>query len=149
MSVIQLHLLINHFPLIVPIVALLLLFWGLFKKSEVLMQACLGLFVLTAFFTWGAVLTGDPAADAVKLLPGFERSYIREHDHAADFALISSIVTGVMSLVLIWGLKKKRDFTQKRWSWSLLIILSLWSISVAARTSHLGGLIRHDEIRQK
>jgi hypothetical protein len=45
----HLHLVFNHFPIIVPIVGMIILIVGFFSNSDVVKRTALGVFVLGAF----------------------------------------------------------------------------------------------------
>jgi hypothetical protein len=101
MSGVHLHLLLNHIPVLGTIGALLLLVAGLWSKSDDIRRASLYGFVLIALLTIPVYLTGDPAKDAVRGLPGVTRALVEEHEAAALFGMISASITGVFALVAI------------------------------------------------
>ena len=141
----QLHLALNHVPVILAIVAAGVLFWGYVSKSYEIRKVGLVLAIATAVFAGAAFLTGDPAEDVLEKLPVFSKELVHEHEEAGEFALIVSIVAGVSALVTLYFAKKKVQY----FSFGLMATLLILIFSSAAflRTAHLGGLIRHEEIR--
>jgi hypothetical protein len=145
MSGVHLHLLLNHIPVLGTIGALLLLIVAFWRKSDDIRRAAMGGFVLIALLTIPVYLTGDAAAHAVRGLPGVTKPLVQEHENAALFGIISASVTGVIALVAMF-VEKRRPVLYRRLTIAVLIV-ALWSASVLARVSYLGGLIRHTEIR--
>lgn len=141
----QLHLAINHFPVVTVFLSLLLLLWSWKCKSAELQKAGLVFVVLCAVFAGASFLTGDPAEHVLDKLPGFSDKLLDAHEEAADFALGISIVSGVLALVSLFFSKSKPKLAAR--AYIVVILLTALSCTVFLRTAHLGGLIKHDEIR--
>jgi hypothetical protein len=142
----HLHLIVNHvslFALLFGVVILALNFkWG---GRNVLMVA-VGLFVLAGVFAWVAHQTGESAEHVFKAaVPDFQKSFIHEHEAAAKFAAISGTIVGLFALVTGWVAYRRPARTNRMRI--ILFIIALWASSVFVRTTYLGGLIRHTEIR--
>ena len=139
----HLHLLINHVPILGTVFGLALLAFGWWRKSEDIKKAALGTFVIVALGAVATYLTGDPAEDIVKGLPGVSRAAIGRHDDAAGWAMWGSIIVGVVALGgLIWSRGGK---PLKHWVFTLVLIGSILVSAMMARTAFLGGKIRHTE----
>jgi uncharacterized membrane protein len=141
------HLLLNHIPVLGTGFGLILLIVAILRKSEELRKACLGTFVVITLLAIPAYLTGDPAENVVKNLPGVSKSIIEAHDDAASASLIVLSILGVVSLVgciLVW---MSRPTPQ--WFTILLLALSLIATGMMAWTANLGGQIRHSEVRSE
>ena len=78
MNATHLHLMLNHIPVIGTGFALLLLLVALAKRSDEWKKVSLWFFVLIALLTVPAYVTGEPAEDGVKGLPGIAKAVI-EH----------------------------------------------------------------------
>jgi len=143
MSLVHLHLLTNHIPVIgLPLVACVLLAALVMKSSDV---AKLGLLMLAgiAVLTIIPYATGDSAAHAVRDIAGVTRAAVREHDDAAGWAFYGSCIIGAMGLWFLWS-SRRRELPRRIVGISLAAVLFVSSIM--ARTAYLGGLIRHTEI---
>ena len=141
----HLHLLINHIPVLGTFFGLALLAFGVWKRSDELRKAAFGTFVIVALAAVAAYLTGDPAEDVIKGLPGVSRPLISQHDDAAGFALGGASALGVLALGgLIW-FRGGRPI--KNWFSTLVLAGAILVTGVMARTAYLGGQIRHPEIR--
>lgn len=142
----QYHLLVNHVAVVAMPIALAIFSVGWRLKNEAIENTGLAVFVFCGLGAFASDQTGDLAADFVKNLPDFQKELIRAHSDAADYALIlSCIAGGIATLLLIMRWKKLQKFS--RALKLLLVLISLMAGAALARTAHLGGLIRHSEIR--
>jgi uncharacterized membrane protein len=142
----HIHLMINHFPVIGMIFAVLLLVYALMKKSEELTKAALGAFVLIALITIPVYLTGEAAEDIVKKLPDVTEALINRHEEAASVALTLMMVAGIASLA---GLFLFRSRPLPKWFTIVILVLAFVTSSVMGLTANLGGQVRHTEIRKE
>ena len=143
MSLVHLHLLTNHIPVIgLPLVAFVLFAALWMRNSDV---GKLGLLMLAGIAVLSIIpyATGDSAAHAVRNIEGVTRAAVREHDDAAGWAFDASCVIGVMGLWFLWTYRR-RELPRKLIGISLAAVLFVSAIM--ARTAYLGGMIRHTEI---
>ena len=145
MNAAYVHLLLNHAPVQGMALCLLLLLFGLSRRSdEVLRAGLLGL-VLVAIATLPAYLSGEGAERIVRPLPGVSTIVMAEHEAAALPALLT--VEGVGVLALAGLLIGHGDRRMPRWLLFAVIAGSVVAFAAAARTAHLGGRIHHPEVR--
>jgi cytochrome bd-type quinol oxidase subunit 2 len=140
------HLLLNHIPILGSVFGLLLLCYGMLKKSDEIKKTSLGGFVITALLTIPFYLTGDGAAQIVSSLPGVSTAIIQQHDKAATTTMIVIEVLGAFSLLslgLLW--RSRREL--KSWMTLGALILAMISSGLGAWTGSIGGQIRHTEVR--
>ena len=140
----HLHLLITHLPVFGSIIGALVLGYGLWTKSNHTKNAAYFIFIISAIGAGIAYLTGEGAEEAVEHIQGVTENLIEIHEDAAMYALISLIVLGGMSVIAL-------VVTCFRTSWikstsTIILIFSLISFGLVARTGYLGGQIRHTEI---
>jgi len=141
----HLHLLLNHIPVLGTFFGLALLAFGVWKRSDELRRAALGTFVIVALAAVATYLTGEPAEDVVKGLPGVSRPLISRHEDAAGIARAGSIALGVLALGgLIW-LRWGRQI--KTWFSTLVLGTAIIVTGLMTWTANLGGQIHHPEIR--
>lgn len=141
----QLHLALNHVPILIVPTALALLLVGLLRRSRELTTVALVLAVLASLAVLPVYFSGEGAEELVEDRPGVVHATIEEHEDAGKFALIALLATGVVAaLALAIG----RGETTGRGRLLLLAVLVVgaWASAVGFRTGHLGGLIRHPEI---
>src|SRR5690606_8918298 len=82
--------------------------------------------------------------ETVESIQGISEAAIEQHEDFALFALISIIVLGLISLVGIYLSSKKSPNSSLLAK--IILVLSLISFIIFARTGYLGGQIRHTEI---
>jgi uncharacterized membrane protein len=141
----QLHLLSNHVPVLGVAFAAALTMVGLLRNSDELKKAGLWAFVLTGLSALPAYFTGDGAEHLVEHLPGVAESLIHQHEEAAEKALTGALVLAVAALVFL--IRSWRGSALPRWSVPAVLGLSVPVMLTLAYAAHLGGLVRHTEIR--
>jgi NADH:ubiquinone oxidoreductase subunit 4 (subunit M) len=146
MTAAHLHLLLNHIPILGSIFGLLVLCYGMLRKSDEIKKTSLGVFVITALLTIPVYLTGDGAAQIVTNLPGVSTAIIQRHDQAATITMVAIQILGALSLLSLCLSWRSR---QELRSWMTLLVLTLAVISsgLGAWTGSIGGQIRHTEVR--
>ncbi|MBI3790966.1 MAG: hypothetical protein HY275_08815 [Gemmatimonadetes bacterium] len=140
----QIHLALNHLPVIGTLIATLLLAAALVVKSGAVRRAALLLFAAAGLAAGAAFLTGEPAEDVAENLPGVQKAMIHDHEEAAEAALIGTAIIAVLALgaVLV-----ERRRTVPRWVAVAILVGGVGASGGMAWAAHLGGLIRHPELR--
>lgn len=144
MSLVHLHLLMNHVPVIGAAFGVLLLALALYRKSSELAKVGLGVFGLLGAVSVLVFLTGEPAEGAVERLPDFSKSIAEQHEEIALAATIAMGVLGALTLLALW---RYRNRDLPRGVAGATLVLALGATGVMAYTANLGGQIRHTEIR--
>ena len=143
MSQVHLHLLITHLPIFGSVLGALVLGYGIWSKSMHTQVAAYFLFVIAAIGAGIAYLTGEGAEEAVENIQGISESIIGQHEDFGMYALVSLIILGLASLMAIYVTLKKSSFAQT--VSIIILVISLVSFVLVARTGYLGGQIRHTE----
>lgn len=143
MNQVHVHLFITHLPIFGSILGALVLIHALWTKSNPTKIAAYNIFILSAFGAGIAYLTGEGAEEAVEHIEGIMRKTIHTHEDFAFIALISLIILGVASVAAIILTLKKSSLTRR--AAFIILLLSLISFGLVARTGYLGGQIRHVE----
>ncbi len=139
------HLMINHFPIIAPIIGLLIMLGSFYFRSETVRRTAYFVLILGAILTFPTSLSGEGAEEVVERIQEVDKSFIETHEDAAGVFSVLSYILGAISIFGIWSSVK-----QKRFSTTVAIITILFSLIVvffAARTATSGGEFRHTEIR--
>lgn len=143
----QIHLLLNHFPLSALIFALPILAFGKFKNNNTAIQIGFGLLVAGGLAVIGTYLSGEEAEDVIENLPGFAKNIVEEHEAAAKFGLIWTLVCAALAAFGLFMMNVKNRLP--KWLLVAVLVLNLFTLTVLARTNHLGGQVTHSEIRSK
>ena len=145
MDATHLHLLLNHFPIIGTLIAILILAYGIYSGSRRTTKAALFTIIVMSLIAIPVFLTGEPAEESVENLPGITHAIIEEHEEAAEFAIWMMAILGIISAISMVNLISKNRINK-----SLILIAlfaGLLTFAAMARTGYLGGKIRHTEIR--
>lgn len=138
------HLALNHLPIIIPMVGLLVLIGGFLTRSETVKRTASLIFILGALATIPAIGTGDGAEEAVESRSGISEIAIHEHEEMAETFALLSYILGIIALtafLLSW--RKSRFAGHVAY---VLIACSTVVIYFAVQTGNSGGRIRHPEI---
>jgi uncharacterized membrane protein len=144
MNVVQIHLMMNHVPVVAPMIAAVLLAAGFLARSQHVMRAGLAALVVGALAAIPVFFTGEPVEDVAKKLPGVTESRIETHEDSAKASVVFLGVMGIGGLAALWGFRRRAVPAAVG---SVLLVLSLVAAGQVAWTAHLGGMIRHSELQ--
>lgn len=145
MNAAQVHLALNHLPIGLVVVGAPLLLAAILRKSNELKAAASIVLLFSALTAIPVFLSGEPAEEIVEHRAGVSEGIIHEHEEAAELSLILIEVIGVLVLAA-WLFERFRAPLPPA-VWFGILGLTLVSLGLFIRTAHLGGLIRHEEIR--
>lgn len=138
---IQVHLGLNHFPIILSLLATIILAVSMFIKNDSVAKTALWIFVGGGLLSIPVYLSGEGAEEAVEKLAGISEKMIEEHEDLAKWALIACSITGLLSLVGLFTYSKMAGKLKP-----LILVIAIISSIILMRTGHEGGLIRHSEL---
>ena len=139
------HLVVNHLPIIFPIVGVIVMITGLISKSEAVKRTAFMLFIIGALASIVAMTTGEEAEDVVEKISGITKSFIDNHEETSETFAVLTYILGGISLIGLWA-----SFKQKTFSKIISIAALIFAFVVlffAQKTGTTGGEIRHTEIR--
>jgi uncharacterized membrane protein len=145
MNAAQIHLALNHLPIGLVLVGVPLLIASLVRKSKELRGAASIVLILSALATIPVFLSGEPTEEIVEHRPGVTEHLIHEHEEAGELSLIFVEILGALVLVA-WLLERFKGRAPSP-IWFGIVALGVINLGLFVRTAHLGGLIRHDELR--
>lgn len=141
----HLHLLLNHFPIIIPILSLAVLLAGFAFRSKIIKRTTYSLFILGALCTIPAFLSGEGTEEAIENIQGIDEPLIEVHEETADVFAILSYVLGGIALASLLASWKRKSYAS-----GLSILTGVFCLVVlfyVKNTGTSGGDIRHSEIR--
>jgi len=142
----QIHLGINHLPLVGLLYGVGILIVGRLFKNSAVTRTGLGLMAFAAALAIPVYLSGEGAEETIEHLPGVGKNWIERHEDAAKLALVLSALTLIPALGALWGAFKNR-VSLERLLTRVTLVFGLAALILLARASHQGGEIRHDELR--
>ena len=145
MNFVQIHLLLNDFPVIGSIIGLALFLVSLFGKSSDLRRASLIVFAAVALVSIPVFASGKGAQLMLQKTPGISDAFVQRHEGAAMLSLWFLEATGAFAMAGLWQIHRRAGMT--RWNLSAVLALSLLSVALMVRTGNTGGEISHPEVR--
>lgn len=139
------HLLLNHFPMIVLLVGIAQLAWAVWRNDVVLQRASLWIFVASALVTIPTYMTGDGAEHVVGRMPGVTRALIHAHEEPALYSLIGILGLGLLSAFILWRRRDAHDGTGADTQGALVLAIVVFVL--VGYTAAKGGQIVHQEVR--
>lgn len=140
----QVHLALTHMPVILSLVGLVVLVVAMWKRNDTLTKTAFYLLLFAGLSAIPVFLTGEGAEEAVERLPGVSETVIEEHEDLAKFAFA---VVSAAALLSLAGLLLYGQAGIRRWIRPLVLLLALVTAGILVVTAHLGGQVRHTEIR--
>jgi len=143
MNDIHTHLIINHFPIIGAIFAMIVLLSGIFIRSELIKRMAYGLFLVTALSVLPTKNSGEKAEHNLKKAIDVNEKMIEEHEEMADIGFWSLLILGFLSVIGFY-LSIKENGISGIFAIVILIIATV-SVIYLWKTGESGGKIRHTE----
>jgi len=144
MDWVQLHLALNHVPVIgVPLLTLMLGAAWVFRQPQVVRFVMWCLLVL-AGLAIAIKFTGDFAADALQQELAPLREMVTAHEESADQATTGVFFLGVAAAAALFAGRKGRLIPL--WALAATLVVGLATSLLYARSAHKGGLIKHPEL---
>jgi hypothetical protein len=140
----QIHLALTHVPVILSLVGLAILMIALFKKSNSLIKTSYYILLFAGLCVIPVYLSGEGTEELVESLPGVSEPIIERHEDVAKLAMISVVVAGLAALT---GLVLFQRSSVAKIIKAVVLLFAISSTGLMAQTAHLGGQIRHTEIR--
>lgn len=148
MNAAYLHLLVNHFPIVLSIVGAIAAVIALFTKHRTTWTFALGALLLAGLTVYPAVFTGEGAEEVMRNVWYISRDVVHEHEEAAEFALWATLATGVVAGAAMW--RERTAYTGGRtilaspgWLRALVALLAVLSAATLIRTAWTAGYIVH------
>lgn len=142
----QIHLALTHLPVVGALLAAAALSIGAVTRNPATRRAGLALLLFAGLSAIPTHLTGEGAEEIVEERVGVSEAIIERHEDAAGYALALVLLGGAVaagSLLAAWLGREQAA----RALFAGALALALVDTVVLGWVAHLGGEIRHDEIR--
>ena len=141
----KLHLMINTLPPVVSCLAAVVLATGIVWRSDDLRRFGLVLMVAVPLLIVPVFFSGRASVVTIGNMPGVPLALIGEHQESVRWTWTISTLSGFAALIAL-ALYRRRSLPAP-------VILAALALSLASdgfllRTAHLGGRIRHPEVRR-
>ena len=140
MNSVRMHLALTHVPVVLSFVGLIMLVIAFFIKNSSVTKTSYILILIAGVAAIPVFLTEE----AIENLPGISEAIIERHEEAAKLAMISIAAAGLTALAALFSFKWHLAFRLFKF---VVLLLAIASGGLMAQTAHLGGQIRHSEIR--
>ena len=139
------HLVVNHLPIIFPIVAVIIMITGLIFKSDAVKRIAFLIFIIGSLTSIAAMTSGEGAEEIVENISGVSENYIERHEESAELFSILTYILGGLSFLGLWASIKQKSFSN--FLNIGILIFALVVIYFGKETGTTGGEISHTEIR--
>ncbi len=142
----QIHLALNHLPVIgLPLLLVLLMIGGWRQSQEVTRLALWGIATL-AMLAIGIKFTGDFAAEQSQQQFAAVKGLVSRHEETGDQVTASVFMLGLSAVLALWLMRRGR--WARVWTLLLVLVLGVVTTGLYFRCAHSGGQISHPELRR-
>ncbi len=142
-----LHLLVNHFPIVLSVVGAGMIILALILRRDSLWRFGLGCVALAGLGAIAAYLTGDAAQDVMRHVWYVQRASIGEHEEAGELALWVTVVAAIICAYALWRASNRPApgaTAFPGWLRALTVAGALAAAGTAGYAGYLGGKIVHE-----
>lgn len=143
----QIHLALNHIPVVGIPILLVLLIVGWWRQSNEVIRLILWALVAISVIAIAMKFTGEFAAErsAQRLVPA--QNFVTRHEEAGDQATTGVFFLGLSAALALVLSRQGRPV--RPWTLVLVLLLGLLAELLYARAAHRGGEIGHPTLRSK
>ena len=138
------HLLINHFPVVLSVVALAVTVLALILGRRGLWLTAMAALTTAGLFIYPVHFTGDRADQALNDPWYIRPGTIEAHDNAAGIALWVILIVGAFAAYSWWRSTKRPTDLIPGWMRTGIAVGSLAAVAAVTYTAYLGGKIIHE-----
>lgn len=141
----HIHLLINHFPIILAVMGAATVVVALITRYRGVWLYAVASLTVMGLSAWPTVFTGQHADDALHDPWYIVRGSIDRHEESAELAMWIMLATGVLAAYAWWrAVRRDRESPQgPGWLRIVVLIGALASLGAVTRAALLGGEIVH------
>jgi len=140
----NIHLYINHFPVILSVLGLGAAIAALIFRRRGLWLYAMGTLALAGAVVFPVRFSGDQADHALRDPWYIKQGAIEAHDDASLWALYCLLIVGAVSAYGLWRAWKGPQEEIPAWLRAAVLIGAIFAASIVARVAYLGGRIIHE-----
>ena len=141
----ELHLVLNHFPVILSIMALGASLVALVTKSRAAWLYAAVSLTFAGVFSYPTFLTGHQAHEVLEDFWWVKDGSWHEHEQAAGWANVMLLAGGVLAAYAWWKLTRSREAMPEQWVQVALIVACLLGATTVGRAAWLGGKVIREQ----
>ena len=145
MDWIQLHLALNHVPVIGFPILVLLLVVGWWRKSNDIIRVALWAMALLAVAAIAIKFTGDFAFEQSPEQFTAVQDFVSRHEQAGDQVTTAVFFLGIAATLALFLARRGKSI--RAWTLALVLFLGIVTVLLYVRSAHSGGQISHPELR--
>lgn len=143
MNAARIHMALNHFSVVLTITGFIILMIAMIRSNEALIKTSFYILFFSGILCLPAFFSGEGTEKIILHMPGVSKNLIEAHEDNARIALITSLITAVLSLMGLLFYTKTGKMIK-----NLVLVAAFVSAAALAWTAHQGGQIRHPELRK-
>jgi hypothetical protein len=140
----HLHLMLNHIPILGPMLVLGLLAWGMGRRDWSFSRLALILAVFIGIVSIPVYISGEPAEHALEDIRPLPESIVEAHEDAAVWAFVGLEALALFAAAVLW--KGRNGQVPSRALLMAFTVVTIVATAVTVRTAYLGGQITHAEL---
>lgn len=145
MDGLQMHLLVNHVPIIGTIIGVLVALVGALFKTDVVKRTGLVIYIATGLFVFAANFTGEEAEDLIEQRVSWvSHDQIHEHEEAAETAMTITVIGLVLALIHLVNVPRSQSV--QRLVLSVFLLVGIAGTIAVGIAGHEGGKIRRPDL---
>jgi len=144
MDPLQLHLLVNHLPIIGALTALIVVVIGVIRKDATIRTVGLSVYAVMALAVLPTYFSGEGAEERIENIAGISHDVIHEHEESAELSLTVMLIAAAVALATLLTQWKGMSIAQPLTY--LFVVIALMATLQIARTGHEGGKIRRPDL---
>jgi uncharacterized membrane protein len=138
------HLLINHFPVVLSVVGLTAVIAALIFRRRGLWLYAMGTLTAAGLLVYPVRFSGKEADEVLHDPWYIAQGVIEEHDDASTYALIFLLLAGAIAAYGLWRTLERPEEPIPGWLKAGVFIGALAGCGTVAYTAYLGGKIIHE-----
>lgn len=144
MNELQIHLFLNHVPILGAFAALLVVIIGVVIKNNAVRMSGLAVYIMMALAVIPTYLSGEGAEERIENIAGISETVIESHEEMAELSLwimLAAAAIGAAALFTQWKGKSIAGTLSL-----LFVVVAIGAFVQIGLTGHEGGKIRRPDM---
>lgn len=147
MTATEIHLALNHVPVLGTLIGIIILAIGLIKSNKTLNITALSILLIAGLAAIPVDKSGENAEHVVEEYPGVSHDQIHEHEELAESVMPICLVMALLSAIAIYFQVKSHP--RAKIATISVLIIALCNFILIANVANEGGKIRRPDLRNE